>query len=68
VRSLQTQKISDQKGGSKMKNIVLEVLSVFVFIFFSSISLNSFADISSMDDTQGGQDLNIAAFHEYGRK
>ncbi|MEE9337199.1 MAG: hypothetical protein V3U87_03900, partial [Methylococcaceae bacterium] len=44
-----------------MKNIVLVVLSAFVFIFFSSISINSFADISSMDDAQGGPDLNIAA-------
>jgi hypothetical protein len=47
-----------------MKSIILMVLSVF--IFFSSISINSFADIDPMDDAQqyrsGGQDLDIVAF------
>jgi hypothetical protein len=51
-----------------MKNVILAVM--FVFICLSSISLNSFADISPVDDAQGGpsrqyrsggQDLNIAA-------
>ncbi len=49
-----------------MKSIILMVLSVFVFIIFSSISVNSFADIDPTDDAQqyrsGGQDLDIVAF------
>ncbi len=49
-----------------MKNIILIVSSVFVFIIFSSISINSFADIDPMNDAQqyrsGGQDLDIVAF------
>ena len=49
-----------------MKSIILMVLSVFAFIIFSSISVNSFADIDPMDDAQqyrsGGQDLDIVAF------
>ncbi len=49
-----------------MKSIVLMVLSVFVFIIFSSISVNSFADIVPRGDAQqyrsGGQDLDIVAF------
>ncbi len=44
-----------------MKSIILKVLSVFVFIFFSSISINSFADIDPRGDAQGTQDSDIAA-------
>ncbi len=43
-----------------MKNIILVTLSVFVLIFFSGVSINSFADIDTRDDAQNVQDLDIA--------
>ncbi len=44
-----------------MKSIILKVLSVFVFIIFSSISINSFADVDPRGDAQSTQDSDIAA-------
>ncbi|ODS31413.1 MAG: hypothetical protein SCARUB_03459 [Candidatus Scalindua rubra] len=53
-----------------MRNVISVALSVFVFIIFSSVSINSFADIGPMDDAQGaalrqshsgGQDSDITA-------
>ncbi len=43
-----------------MKNAILVALSVFVLIFFSSVSINSFAEIDPRGDTQGAQDLDIS--------